>query len=111
MDSITFLGVTIDECLNWKLHADLVASKICKLLVVIIRGMKVLLPADIKKLLCTIYSHLTYGIEVWGKTSKSIIGRREKRQKKCVRCVGKAHYLEHTVRSVPLFQNLYILKF
>ncbi len=27
VDSIKFLGVTIDECLNWKLHADLVASK------------------------------------------------------------------------------------
>ena len=39
VESIKFLGVTIDECLNWKLHADLVASKISKSLVVI-RGMK-----------------------------------------------------------------------
>ncbi len=39
VESSKFLGVTIDECLNWKLHADLVASKISKSLVVI-RGMK-----------------------------------------------------------------------
>ncbi len=49
LEPIKFLGVTIDKCLNWKLHADLVASKISKSLVVI-RGMKqVLLSADMKK--------------------------------------------------------------
>ncbi len=32
----------------------------------------------------------------------------EKLQKKVVLCVGKAHYFEHTL---PLFQNLHILKF
>ena len=72
---------------------------------------QVLLPADMKKLYyALIYPHLTYGIEVWGKVSKSIIGRMEKYRKKVVRCVGKAHYLEHTL---PLFQNLHfsILKF
>ncbi len=55
-----------------------------------------------------IYPHHTCAIEVWGKASKSIIGRMEKLQKNVVRCVGKAHYLEHTL---PLFQKLHILKF
>ncbi len=32
----------------------------------------------------------------------------EKLQKKVVRCVGKAHYLEHTL---PLFKKLQVLKF
>ncbi len=53
--SITFLGVTIDECLNWKLHADLVASKLAKSLLDI-SGM-IFTPSCYKKsLLCTYIS-------------------------------------------------------
>ncbi len=44
-----------DECLNWELHADLVASKISKLLVAI-RGMKqVLLSADMENSIMHLY--------------------------------------------------------
>ncbi len=35
VESINSPGVTIDECLNWKVHADLVPSKIFKSLLVI----------------------------------------------------------------------------
>ncbi len=88
---IKLLAVTIDECLNWKLHADQVASKMSKSLVVI-RGMRqVLFPDDMKKLhYALIYPHFTYGIVVWGKASKLFIGR---------------------IKKMPLFQKLHILKF
>ncbi len=78
VESIKFLGATIDECLNWKLHADLATSKISKSLIVI-RGRKQVLPqADRTKLYyALIYPHFTYGIDGWGKTSKSIISRME----------------------------------
>ncbi len=61
--SIKFLGVTIDECLNWKIHYDphVVVSKISKSLVVI-RGMKqVSPPADIKGLYYALMV-LRYGV-------------------------------------------------
>ncbi len=64
---IKFLEVTIDERLNWKLHADQVSSKMSKPLVVI-RGMRQVL---LKKLhYALIYPHFTHGIVVWGKASK-----------------------------------------
>ncbi len=66
VESIKFRGGTIDKFLNWKIHADLVASKISKSLVVI-RGIKqVLLPADMKNNLyyALIYTGFTYGFQV-----------------------------------------------
>ena len=52
-----------------------------------------------------IYPQFTYGIDVWGKSSKK---NGKNTEKNVVRCVGKAHYLKHIL---PRFQKLHILKF
>ena len=86
MKSIKFLGVTIDECLSWKIHYDLhvVLSKISKSLVVI-RGMKqVSPPADMKGLYYALMV-LRYG----GKASTSIISRMNTYRKKLYDVLGR----------------------
>ena len=66
-ETIKFLGVIIDECLQWKDHIDCASSKIIKSLV-LDKGMKYIWHEreDFKTLYYTIvYPHLTYETEVW----------------------------------------------
>ena len=67
----------------------------------LMRGMKnVLNQEDLKTMYYSfIYPHITYAVEVWGHANKGILAKIETLQKK-VRCVAKAHYLDHTL---PLF--------
>ena len=54
-----------------------------------------------------IYPYLTYGIEVWRNAYKGQISRVHNIQKKVIRCVTQAHYLEHTE---PLFKKFHLFK-
>ena len=71
--SIKFLGVHIDEKLNWKLHIDKVSKKLSK-----ISGVLYMIGRSIpKNLMPNVYnalvtSHLYYCIPVWGGNSSQL---------------------------------------
>ena len=103
-----FLGVYIDDQLNWHKQIQHVQTKIAKSLSIMYK-VKYLLD---EAALLTIYSslvlpYLTYCVEIWGNTYltnlKSIIIL----QKRAVRIIGKAEVNSHTN---PLFFKFRLLK-
>jgi len=105
---IKYLGVMIDEHLNWKHHVSYISNKI-KRSIGIISKARHFVNLDILKNLyySLVYPYLTYGIIAWGHTYQSTTNPLFIRQKKCLRLMTFANYNAHTN---PLFINLNILK-
>ena len=99
-----FLGLTINEHLTWKSHADKVANKISRTLGVMNR-LKRYLPLSALKTMydSLILSHLQFGITCWGFEWNRIF----KLQKRAVRIMTMSKYNSHTE---PIFKELNILK-
>ena len=88
-----FLGLTINENLNWKSHLNKISNKISRTLGVMTR-LKYFLTTDILR---TIYNslilpHLNYCIMVWGFECQRI----QKIQKKCVRIICASKFNSHS---------------
>ena len=99
-----FLGITIDENMNWNMHIQKIANKISRNLGCLNR-LKRFLPLCTRKLLYNslILPHLQYGILSWGFQ----YNRLEKLQKRAMRIISISRYNAHTE---PIFKNLKILK-
>ena len=71
-----FLGVLLDENLNFQAHINSICLKVSRA-TGIIRKMKDIAPPNIlmKLYYALAYPHITYAIEVWGKSSKTAIKR------------------------------------
>jgi Reverse transcriptase (RNA-dependent DNA polymerase) len=104
-----FLGVYIDNKLNWKQHIQHVSSKISKA-VGMINSVKNKLSKTTMLLLyhTMIYPHLTYCNIVWGCACQTELNRIVTMQKKAIRLITGSHYLSSTA---PLFHNLSLLRF
>ena len=99
-----FLGIMLDENLNWKSHVQKISSKIAGVAGTLSR-LKRFLPSDILK---TIYNaliqpHLNLGVLLWGINIKRIY----KLQKWAVRAITSSKYNSH---STPIFKKLKILR-
>ena len=103
-----FLGIFIDEDLDWSDHIDYVAKKISSGAYAI-RAAKHILSADNLKSLyfSLVHSHLIYGNMVWGSAYQCKLNKLVKLQKKCVRYICKLPYNE---RTSPHFKKLGIPK-
>ena len=107
LQNVKFLGVTMNEFLNWNIHI----SDICKSLarnVGLLSKLKYVLS---KNVLYMIYNsivlpYLNYCNYVWGNTYKSHLLKLYTFQKKAVRIITKSHYGSP---SSPLFNKLQIL--
>ena len=99
-----FLGIVIDENLNWNSHLDKICFKISRAIGTLHR-LKCTLPSHILKILYNslILPHCTYGILSWGSNVDKVL----KLQKKAVRIITKSAYNSH---SDPLFKTLGLLK-
>ena len=103
VNSFSFLGIILDNKLNWKNHINNVAKKITKAICILTK-LKHYLP---RRCLKTIYdslicSHLNYGLLCWGLEPKQLI----KLQKRAVRNITLSKYNSH---SKPIFKKLYVL--
>ena len=78
-----FLGVQIDDKLNWKAHITHICSKISKA-IAILRKVRSIFPLNILKMIymSLIYSHINYCILIWGSAEKTILEPLFKLQKK-----------------------------
>ena len=106
--SITkFLGVQIDDKLNWKAHITHICSKVSKS-IAILRKVRSIFPSNILKMIymSLIYSYINYCILIWGSADKTIVEPLFKLQKKAIRIISRSNYLEHTA---PLFKSLKLL--
>ena len=107
--SMKFLGLIIDEKLNWSEHIKNTINKISKSLY-IINTTKNLVPQKLKVTLyySMIYSYINYGVLLWGNTYQYNKNNILKLQKRAVWCIKNTSYNAHTD---PLFSELNILKF
>ena len=101
VDSLDFLGITIDKHLTWKSHVDKTSNKISKAIGYLNR-FKFYLPLNAKLAIYNslILSHINYGIHLWGNTN--YLHRLEILQKSAIRLITNSNYIAHTE---PLFKN------
>ena len=99
-----FLGITLDEQLNWRSHINKISAKISKSIGILYK-LKHFLPLCVLKMLyhSLILPHLSYGILLWGYN----INRLHKLQKKVIRIISNNTYIAHTE---PIFKTLCLLK-
>ena len=103
--SFTFLGLTIDENISWKVHINKISSKIARTVGILSR-LKRFLPKSIMIIIYNslILPYLNYCLLCWGYVCTDRI---LSLQKKAVRHITRSRYNEHTT---PLFQDLKFLK-
>ena len=99
-----FLGLTVNEYMNWNSHTQKIANKISRTLGVMNR-LKRYLPISAMQLMydSLILSHLQFGITSWGFEGDRI----SKLQKRALRIMTNSKYNAHTD---PLFKRLHLLK-
>ena len=104
VSEFNFLGLTIQENLSWKSHAEKIANKISKYNGVLSR-LKHYLPSNILRMIyCSvIQSNMNYSLLAWGYENKRVV----KLQKKAIRNITASKYNAHTE---PLFKELCLLK-
>ena len=103
-----FLGVFVDEDLNWKHHASEIALKISRNIGVLNR-VKHILPFDSLLTLyyTLIHPHFLYCNIVWGGASQTALNRLVCLQKRALRVISRSEY---RAPSSPLFKRFGILK-
>ena len=103
-----FLGIYIDENLDWSKHIQQCKCKIASGNYAINVTKNVLSPAHSKTLYYSlVYPYLNYGILLWGNTYKKFLHKLEIAQKKPIRTINRAMYNEP---SSPLFKKCNIIK-
>ena len=106
VDKFKFLGIWLDEYLNWGAHLDHVCLKITRMNGTLNR-LKHHCPQTVLMILYNtlILPNINYGILLWGaKVNKD--HKMHLLQKKSVRLITSKHYMAH---SEPIFKDLRIL--
>ena len=108
-NSCKFLGVFVDNKLNFRDHINHVVSKLSRNSGILfkIRG-SLPLAARIDFYNAFIYPYLTYNVIIWGGTNAVHINRIINQQKRIIRIICDAKKFDHTT---PLFSRLGLLKF
>ena len=103
-----FLGVYIDNKLNWKKHISYISGKVSRGIGVIIKARKVLDTGSLKTLYFSfIYPFFTFCNYVWGSTYETSLKPLIMLQKRCIRIISSANHRDHTD---PLFLRHGLLK-
>ena len=115
-ESIKFLGITIDQNLNFRAHTSAISTKISKVNGLLFR-LNNILPSENLQLLYSalLVPHIVYGIEVWHGALVTNRDRIFKLQKKAIRAINCLPYNHHTndyFKSMGLLKldDLYKLK-
>ena len=102
-----FLGVVLDENLNWRSHVAHVANKISKSIGIIRKSRFYLKNESLRILYFTmIYPYLQYCNLVWASTYPSNLSRLVILQKRVIRIINKSDFNAHTSR---IFKALHLL--
>lgn len=108
VDNVKFLGLFIDDSLNFKDHIIYISGKIAKSIGIMYSISSLTpIPTLISLYYSLIYPYLTYGNLIWGCTAAVHLDPLLKMQKRAVRIITKSNYLAHTD---PLFKQTGILK-
>ena len=104
-----FLGVMIDDKLNWKSHIDYIATKLSKIIGIFVKVRQYLPKYALRTLYYTfVYPYLMYCNIHWASNYPTNLTSLEILQKKIVRIITFSPPSSHTA---PLFKNLKLLQF
>lgn len=103
-----YLGVYVDNNLNWKKHISCIESKISKAIGIMYRTKNKLDENALKLLYSTmILPYVSYCSEVWGNTFNKNLKCLKTLQKRAIRLIGKIGYRDQTSQT---FSRLNVLK-
>ena len=106
---IKYLGIFLDENLNWKKHISILSSKLRRANGALAKLRHFVIPKTLTSVYYAIFnSHLNYGSQVWGQNQNSVTNRILTLQKSAIRIMSNVPRRTHTA---PLFHHLSILKF
>lgn len=111
VQSAKYLGLMIDEHLQWNAHIDLITRKIRPILAML-RRTSYLLPQETKLSVyyAHIHSHLTYMTSVWGATAHFRIDHLQRLQNKALRFIFWREYRNGNISTAGLYKKYKILK-
>ena len=96
-----FLGIYVDENLNWKEHVNLIANRVFKSIGIISKARFYLSMPSLRTLyFALVYPYLQYATTVWGSTYKTTLNRPLVLQKRIRRVNTKSCF---DAPSAPLF--------
>ena len=101
-----FLGLWIDEKLNWTHHCNILISKLKRNLA-LVRNTKNLFNQATLKLMyhAHIQSHINYGLAVWGgMISNEMLNRLQRIQSKCLNYIKKGTCQPHELKLLSVKQ-------
>ena len=113
-----FLGVLLDENLNFQSHINSVRLKVSRA-IGIMKKMRDIAPPDIlmKLYYALIYPHINYSIEAWGKSSKTAIKRLSNKLEKAQKLIPAIELNRllkynniHSLFCLAKFHKYYVLK-
>ena len=118
-DHVKYLGVLMDQHLTWSYQISSVSKKISRGIGILAKLRNYLEPKLLISIYyCLVYSHLSYGIHVWGSASETELKKINVLQKKAIRILTGNQYFQiygeeagPLPASEPLFKSLGILKF
>ena len=102
-----FLGIIIDDDISWKAHINYISFKISKT-IALLRYLRYTFPKHILKTLymTLIYPYFNYCNIIWGAADPTAIEPLKLLQKKVIRIISRAKYLDNTE---PLFISIKLL--
>lgn len=110
-DHVKYLGVMIDDNLNWKYHISFICSRISRNTGIFYRLRYYLSPLQLRQIYYNlIYPYLSYAIVAWGSTYKSHLKGLQTKQNHIVRIVFfSTLYGQNTESALPLLNLLDLL--
>lgn len=108
-NSVKFLGVKVDDRLNFSIHVNYICSKLAKTIGLLFRVAKTVPNyVLINMYYSLIYPYLIYCVLIWGDSANIHLHPLIMLQKKIIRVITLSDYLAHTP---PLFYQTEILAF
>ena len=107
--STKYLGIILDENLNWAEHLQYVSKKLSIAEEIMYRLQHYLTPKLLKQVYCSIaYLHLQYAITSWGKAPATYIRKAQVQQNRLTRILSKTY--KQKVKLSSLYSKLNIIK-
>ena len=89
VSSIKFLGVILDENLNWNDHLNTIENKVSKNIGILYKAKSIINSEGLRSLYYSfVHSYLNYGNLSWGSTHKTKLKRLASKQKQAIRIIN-----------------------
>ena len=102
--TVKYLGVTIDDSLNFNAHIKFLENKLARSLAILFKTKQYLNTSTLVQLYySTFHAYLSYGLIIWGSTFKSYLSKLSLLQNKAVKIICNSSWVDHvSILQKPL---------